>query len=88
MRERRLYDGRQLLFDARDILDARKHKGKVVVKMKNGPVSYTTDKGTKFWNKHPYQWVSEEERDFLLSLTQPEFVLSSKEDIEDYYAVY
>lgn len=86
MRERRVFDGKTKIFDAVDVLDGRKHKNQVLLKMKNGPISYTTTEGVRFWNKHPFQWVEEGESVQLLQLTQPEFYIATKEQVEDYYS--
>ena len=86
MRERRVYDGNDLLFDARDILDQKKHKGKQLVKMVTGPISYESPGGVKFWKSHPYQWVTEAEANLLEQSNAPTFVRAKFAELEDYYA--
>lgn len=87
MRERRIKDGNAIVFDAaKEVLDSRGKKDKVLMEMRGGPISYTTEEGVKFWAKHPYQWVSQEEADILQGLSNPEFRPVSKEVVEDYYA--
>lgn len=85
MREKRVRDGQRILFDADELLDGRRGKGKVMVKMNNGPMSYTTEEGVKFWNKHPYQWVSPDEAEILRKSKSPEFSIVDKKDAEDFY---
>lgn len=87
MRERRIKEGNTVVFDAaKDVLDSRGKKDKVLLEMRFGPISYTTEEGVKFWSKHPFQWVTKEEAEFLKTLSTPEFREVSKEDAEDYYA--
>jgi len=89
MRERRLKVAGTVVFDYRDLLDGRKRKGKVLLKMKKGPASYTSEKGTRFWKAHPFQLVDEEEAQHLLSFGEDNyvyFVVATPEDVEDYYA--
>jgi hypothetical protein len=82
----RLYDGKTLLFDARDVLvKPQAMKGFRLVKMEKGPLSYRTSGGTKFYRDHPFQYVPVEEVDWVLSLTQPVFRLAKLEEVEDYY---
>lgn len=86
MRARRLYDGKTLKFDYKDLIDGRKQKNKTLLKMKRGPISFETSEGTKFWKDHPFQWVSNAEADELKGRTFPEFVVATVEQVEDYYA--
>lgn len=89
MRERRVKIAGNVVFDYRDLLDGRKRKGKKLLKMKKGPATYTSDKGTRFWKDHPFQLVEEEEASHLLSFKEDHyvyFVEATIEDVEDYYA--
>ena len=87
MRERRVKNGNTVVFDARDVLDGRGKKDKVLLEMRNGPISYTTEEGVKFWRKHPFQWVSEGEAELLKHSKNPEFREVDRADVEDYYAI-
>lgn len=85
MRQRRINEGNVTVFDAaKDVLKPK--RGKVLVEMRNGPASYESEGGVRFWKKHPFQWVSKEEAEHLCQLKQPEFRISSIEKAEDYYA--
>lgn len=89
MRERRVKNGREVLFDYKELfLSKTKQKGLKLVEMRRGPMSYETSTGTKFWKDHPFQWIPEDEADFLLSIKSPvvEFSAATIEDVEDYYA--
>lgn len=86
MREMRVKDGNTIVFDARDVLNSKGKKDMVLLEMRRGPISYTTDGGVKFWKRHPFQWVSQEEAEFLLNNTNPEFRKVDKAAVEDYYA--
>jgi hypothetical protein len=87
--ERRKYEGNKLVFDYRDLVGSpQKFKGKKLIKMKHGPITYTSPNGARFFRDHPFQWVEAEEADHLLSLPEGGyvyFVKASKEDVEDYY---
>lgn len=88
--ERRLRENNRVLFDYKDLLDKRKNKGKVLIKMKKGPITYTTTENTRFFKQHPFQWVSEGEAQHLLSLPESGYIYFIKatiEDVEDYYAI-
>lgn len=88
--ERRLKENNKVLFDWKDLLDKRKSKGKTLIKMKKGPITYTTNEGTRFFKQHPFQWVSKEESDHLLSLPEEGYVFfvpATIEDVEDYYII-
>lgn len=85
MRERRVKQGQTVLFDCKEVLKGG-GKGFRLLLMKNGPLSYTTEEGVKFWQKHPYQWVTKAESELLLKSTNPEFRPAEIEDVEDYYA--
>lgn len=86
-RAKRIKEGNTVVFDAaKDVLDFRGKKDKVLMEMRFGPISYTTEEGVKFWNKHPFQWVGEDEANYLESLLTPEFRRATKEAVEDYYA--
>lgn len=62
-------------------------KGKVIVEFDpNGPMSYTTSWGQRFWKEHPYQIVSEENANQLTSLKAPSFRVATIEDVEDWYS--
>lgn len=87
MRQRRVKDGNTIVFDARDVLDGRGKKDRVLLEMRNGPISYTTEEGVKFWRKHPFQWVSKDEAELLKNNKNPEFREVDKADVEDYYAI-
>ena len=84
MRTRRIYDGKNVIFDYKELFEER--DGEVLVEMRNGPISYTTEEGVRFWAKHPYQWVSEAEATILLNGRNPEFQLAKVNDLEDYYS--
>lgn len=88
--ERRKREGNRILFDYRDLVGPpSKFKGKKLIQMKKGPLSYTTEKGTRFYRDHPFKWVDAEEADYLLSLPEEGFVYFTKatrEQVEDYYA--
>lgn len=87
MRERRVYDGLELIFDAaKEVLDSRGKKGLVLMEMVGGPISYTTEQGVRFWAKHPFQWVTPEEAEQLEGNFMPEFRRTTKEKVEDYYS--
>jgi hypothetical protein len=86
--ERRYRENNRVLFDYKDLFDKRKSRGKVLLKMKKGPLTYTTTSGTRFFKQHPFQWVGEDESVHLLSLPEDGyvfFVRASVEDAEDYY---
>ena len=84
MRTRRIYDGNDVIFDYKNLFGEK--DGKVLVEMRNGPISYMTEEGVRFWARHPYQWVSEAEATILLNSRNPEFQLSNMNDLEDYYS--
>lgn len=89
MRERRVYEDNQLIFDAaKEVLDGRGKKGQRLLHMKKGPMSYETSEGVVFRKNHPFNWVSEGEADTLLAIEDPflEFKTAEKEDAEDWYA--
>ena len=89
MRERRLKINGSVVFDYRDLLDGRKRKGKVILKMKKGPMTYESEQGTRFFKDHPFQLVDETEAEHLLAFKDTNFVyfvVASVEDVEDYYA--
>lgn len=87
MRAKRIKEGNTVIFDAsKEVLDFRGKNNKVLMEMRYGPISYVTEEGVKFWNKHPFQWVSQEEAVYLENLLTPEFRRSTKEAVEDYYA--
>lgn len=90
MKERRLRDGKTVLFDYRDLIgDGRKFKGKTLIKMKKGPKTYTTELGSRFFADHPFKWVENEEAQHLLGFKEGNFVYfieASVEDVEDHYA--
>ena len=89
MRERRRKEAGTVVFDYRDLVDKRKNTGKTLILMKKGPITYTSDEGTRFFKDHPFQWVKKDEAGFLLSLPEEGnvyFVNSTIEDVEDYYA--
>lgn len=70
-------------------MDKKKRVGKVLLRMKKGPRTYTTEKGTRFFSEHPFQWVEGDEAGHLLSLPETgfvHFVRAKIEDVEDYYA--
>lgn len=84
MRSRRIKDGQTIVFDAKELFEP--HKGQVLMEMRIGPMSFTTEEGVRFWKKHPYQWVSKEEAEELLKMRSPEFKKATKDDLEDYYS--
>jgi tRNA nucleotidyltransferase (CCA-adding enzyme) len=84
MRSRRIKEGQTIVFDAKELFEP--HKGMVLLEMRRGPMSYTTEEGVRFWKKHPYQWVSKEESNMLLKSKSPEFVKATRDDLEDYYS--
>ncbi len=88
MKERRLRDGNRILFDYRDLL--QKHKGQVLLKMKKGPITFTTDTGTRFFKEHPFQWVKTDETQHLLATFGEDsyvyFIPATIEDVEDFYS--
>lgn len=84
MRSRRVMSGNTVVFDAKNLFEPRTDE--VLLEMRRGPLSYTTDEGVKFWSKHPYQWVSVEEAELLLKSTSPEFKIATIDDLEDYYS--
>jgi hypothetical protein len=89
MRERRIKSGGRVVFDYKQLLDKRSHRGKKLIRMKRGPITYTTAIGTRFWKDHPFQLVKEDEAEFLLALPEShyaEFVEATIEQVEDYYA--
>jgi hypothetical protein len=89
MRERRKKINGTVVFDYKDLLDRRKHKGKIILKMKKGPMTYTSTEGTRFFKDHPFQLVDETEAQHLLSFKEDNFVYfvnASVEDVEDYYS--
>lgn len=89
MRERRKRIAGQVVFDYKDIIDKRRHRGKVLIKMKKGPMTYTSDNGTRFFKDHPFQLVDETEAEHLLGFKESHyvyFVPATVEDVEDYYA--
>lgn len=87
MRERRVRDGNRVIFDAaKEVLNSRGRKDQVLMEMRGGPISYTTEEGVRFWARHPFQWVSKAEAELLKKHSNPEFRISSKADAEDYYA--
>jgi hypothetical protein len=89
MRERRLRDRGKIVFDYRDLIDGRKQEGKTLIKMKKGPITYTSTAGTKFFRDHPYSWVPTEEAQHLLGFKEENFVYfvpATIEEVEDYYA--
>lgn len=87
MRERRIHDGQVVLFDARDVLDTKANKGKTLLKIINCGGSFITNEGTRFWQKHPFQWVTKEEAQELLGYTgRPTFVEANIAEVEDWYA--
>lgn len=87
----KLYDNNRLLFDAKEVLDARHNKGKVLMKMipadnaRTTPASITTPDGVTFYKDHPYQYVTSEEADRLRQQRMPRFIPATKEELEDYY---
>jgi hypothetical protein len=88
MRERRVRNGGHVVFDYRDLLDKRTHKGKALLRMKRGPITYTTWAGVKFYKDHPYQLVTEDEAQLLLALPESghvEFQRATVDQVEDYY---
>lgn len=91
MKERRLRDGKNILFDYRDLLDKKQHKGQVLLKMKKGPITFATDNGTRFFRDHPFQWVAADEAEHLLNTfgedTYVFFVPATIQDVEDLYAL-
>ena len=88
-RPRRLKNGNAVVFDYKTLLDGRGKKGKVLLKMVKGPVSYETQEGVKFWSDHPFQWVSEDESVILKGIKSGfvDFRDATTEDVEDYYAL-
>lgn len=84
MRSRRIKDGQTIVFDAKELFGP--HKGQVLLEMRRGPMSFTTEEGVRFWSKHPYQWVSKTEAEVLLKSRSPEFKQASVDDLEDYYS--
>jgi hypothetical protein len=89
--ERRKRENHRVLFDYRDLIGPpTKFAGKKLIKMKKGPLTYTTELGTCFFKDHPFKWVDREEADFLLGLPEEGYVFfmkASKEEVEDYYAL-
>jgi hypothetical protein len=86
MRPKRVYDGQDIIFDAKWLFDKRRQKDKVLLKMDANLRSFETPSGARFWGQHPYQWVSREDADYCLSLSHPKFVHATIEEVEDYYA--
>ena len=87
MRAKRLREGRRVLFDYRDLVDKRKHKGEVLLRMKKGPISYNTG-SIRFFSEHPFQWVPKEEAERLLGFDENNFVHfveATIEQVEDHY---
>lgn len=84
--EKRVWEGQTKVFDVKDVLDKRKHKNEVLLKMESKLGSFLTDSGVKFWDKHPFQWVPQEEASFLLGLSDPKFVRATVEEVEDHYS--
>lgn len=84
MRTRRVKDGNTVIFDAKDLFQP--HDEQTLLEMRGGPLSYETDGGVRFWQKHPYQWVAEEEVGLLLKSKAPEFRIATVDDLEDYYS--
>lgn len=84
MRSRRVYDGNNVIFDAKELFANRDDM--VLLEMRNGPISYTSEGGVRFWAKHPFQWVSGGEAELLLKSSAPEFREASIDDLEDYYS--
>ena len=81
-------DKGRVVFDYRTLLDKRTHKGKVLLRMKRGPLTYESWEGVKFYKDHPYQLVSTGEADRLLALPESgyvEFVVATVAQVEDYY---
>lgn len=77
----------KVVFDARELLDKRRHKGKALLKMVQGPGSYD-DQGVKFWQEHPFQLVPKEKVDHFLGLSEYGFVSfehAQVKDVENYY---
>lgn len=88
MRNRRIRQGNTILFDAKDVLVDRSKEGLVLLEMRRGPLSYTTEEGVRFWQHHPYQWVSGDEAKILKQHLSPEFREVDLSDVEDYYSYY
>lgn len=84
MRSRRIKNGTTIIFDAKELFEP--HKGQVLLEMRRGPMSFTTEEGVRFWSKHPFQWVSREEAEILLKSNAPEFRKATTDDLEDYYS--
>lgn len=77
----------KIVFDARILLDKRKHKGKAIMKMVKGPGSYE-DQGIKFWQEHPFQLVPLDKVAHFESMRAWGFVAfepAQVKDVEDYY---
>ncbi len=83
-RPRRLYEGQVCLFDARSILDKRKYKGKILLKMQRQNASFESPSGVMFWKDHPFQLVPEDDVETLL---KDNFVRANLEEVEDFYFV-
>jgi hypothetical protein len=73
-----------MVFDAKELF--KPHKGMVLLEMRRGPISFTSDEGVRFWKKHPFQWVSKGEAELLLKSVAPEFRRATIDDLEDYYS--
>lgn len=88
MKQRRLKNGSKVLFDYRQLMIV-KPDGVKLVEMRRGPMSYETKSGVTFYKDHPYQWVPEEEADYLISFRNRnlEFGPATMDDVEDYYAI-
>lgn len=86
--QRRVREGNNIIFDYRDLINKSKNRGKILIRMKRGPLTYTTEAGIRFFRDHPFQWVEKDEAEFLLSIPETmfvHFVPATIEDVEDYY---
>lgn len=87
MKQRRLYEGQECVFDARDILDKRKYRGKVLMKMNGQNASFVSPSGVIFRRDHPFQLVPTEDLDFLRYQENPSFSEADIVEVEDYYTI-
>lgn len=77
----------KVVFDARVLLDKRRHKGQALMKMVKGPGSYQ-DQGVKFWQEHPFQLVPKDKVDHFLSMEEWGFVafrMAEVKEVDDFY---
>lgn len=96
MRERRKREAGHIVFDYRALVtalrekeaDGRKHPNKELIKMKKGPITYTSDNGTRYFKEHPFAFVDKDEANHLLGFKEDNFVYfipATLDDVEDYY---